>query len=179
MIRKEKDILTRAYAQKRAKLIGDVNYDVHLIFKKKAKTYQGNCKIFFFLNKIENIRLETISKIKRLLVNEKLCKYKKEDFSIILPKKYLKKGNNSIEIIYTAGYDYTGSGLHHFTDPEDNEEYLYSNFEPYSAHRMFPCFDQPDIKATYLLAVNSPKNWLIVSNTFGKEKINGKIKTTE
>ena len=49
---------------------------------------------------------------------------------------------------YENDYDHTGDGFHQFKDPEDGEEYLYSNFEPYEAHRLFPCFDQPDIKAT-------------------------------
>ena len=49
-------------------------------------------------------------------------------------------------------------------DPEDGEEYLYTNFEPYEAHRLFPCFDQPDIKATYELSVTAPAEWEIIAN---------------
>ncbi len=60
-------------------------------------------------------------------------------------------------------YDATGDGFHAFIDPEDGATYLYSNLEPYSAHRIFPCFDQPDIKATYRLLVTAPERWQVVS----------------
>src|SRR5436190_494106 len=65
---------------------------------------------------------------------------------------------------YQLGVDHTGDGFHQFKDPEDGEEYLYTNFEPYEAHRLFPCFDQPDIKATYELTVTAPPEWEIIAN---------------
>jgi aminopeptidase N len=55
------------------------------------------------------------------------------------------------------------NGLHRFVDPEDGLSYIYSNLEPYSAHRVFPCFDQPDIKGTYKLSVTAPRHWAVVS----------------
>ena len=33
---------------------------------------------------------------------------------------------------------------------------LYTNLEPYGAHKVFPCFNQPDIKATYTMTVEAP-----------------------
>ena len=61
-------------------------------------------------------------------------------------------------------YSHDGLGLHYYKDPEDNEIYLYSQFEPFSANRMFPCFDQPDLKATLDLIVKAPETWVVVSN---------------
>ena len=46
-------------------------------------------------------------------------------------------------------YSNTGEGLHRFVDPVDDEVYLYSQFETADAKRMFACFDQPDLKATF------------------------------
>ena len=66
-------------------------------------------------------------------------------------------GHDRIEVDIHNAFDTTGSGVHRFVDPEDGEEYLYSNFEPFSAHRLFPCFDQPDLKATYDLDVTAPR----------------------
>lgn len=65
---------------------------------------------------------------------------------------------------FTNAYDKTGNGFHHFVDPEDKQEYLYTNFEPFYAHRLFPCFDQPDIKAKLELVVRIPKEWVAVAN---------------
>ncbi len=63
---------------------------------------------------------------------------------------------NIVRVVYENEYDHTGDGFHQFIDPEDGEEYLYSNFEPYESHRLFPNFDQPDIKASYTLTVIAP-----------------------
>ena len=48
----------------------------------------------------------------------------------------------------------TGEGLHRFVDPVDGGVYLYTQFETADAKRMFACFDQPDLKATYRLTVH-------------------------
>jgi aminopeptidase N len=61
-------------------------------------------------------------------------------------------------------YSNTGEGLHRFVDPVDNEVYLYSQFETADAKRMFACFDQPDIKATFDVTVTAPSHWQVISN---------------
>jgi aminopeptidase N len=58
----------------------------------------------------------------------------------------------------------TGEGLHRFVDPVDKNVYLYSQFETADAKRMFACFDQPDLKATYQLTVLAPESWKVISN---------------
>ncbi|WP_118915479.1 aminopeptidase N [Mycobacterium shigaense] len=61
-------------------------------------------------------------------------------------------------------YSNTGEGLHRFLDPVDDEVYLYSQFETADAKRMFACFDQPDLKATFDLRVIAPAHWKVISN---------------
>jgi len=61
-------------------------------------------------------------------------------------------------------YSNTGEGLHRFVDPVDNEVYLYSQFETADAKRMFACFDQPDLKATFDIRVTAPGHWKVISN---------------
>ena len=56
-------------------------------------------------------------------------------------------------------YSNTGEGLHRFVDPVDDEVYLYSQFETADAKRMFACFDQPDLKATFDVTVTAPAHW--------------------
>ncbi|CRK49255.1 Aminopeptidase N [Rhodococcus sp. RD6.2] len=62
-------------------------------------------------------------------------------------------------------YTNTGEGLHRFVDPTDGSVYLYSQFETADAKRMFACFDQPDLKATFTISVNAPKDWKVISNS--------------
>src|SRR3712207_7816552 len=56
-----------------------------------------------------------------------------------------------------------------FADPVDGQVYLYTQFEPADAKRMFTCFDQPDLKATFTLHVTAPFEWQVVSNTGDRE----------
>jgi aminopeptidase N len=61
-------------------------------------------------------------------------------------------------------YTNTGEGLHRFVDPLDGETYLYSQFETADAKRMYACFDQPDLKATFTISATVPDHWEVASN---------------
>ena len=61
-------------------------------------------------------------------------------------------------------YTNTGEGLHRFVDPLDGETYLYSQFETADAKRMYACFDQPDLKATFTIRVTVPDHWQVATN---------------
>jgi aminopeptidase N len=71
---------------------------------------------------------------------------------------------NVLRVVAECAYSRSGEGLHRFTDPADGRVYLYSDLETFDAHRMYACFDQPDMKASYELSVTAPADWLVVSN---------------
>jgi aminopeptidase N len=71
---------------------------------------------------------------------------------------------NVVVVDADCRYSNTGEGLHRFVDPVDDETYLYSQFETADAKRMFACFDQPDLKATFAVQVTAPKHWKVISN---------------
>jgi aminopeptidase N len=54
--------------------------------------------------------------------------------------------------------------LHRFTDPADKGVYLYSDLETFDAHRIYACFDQPDLKATFEFTVIGEDDWTVISN---------------
>ena len=64
---------------------------------------------------------------------------------------------NVVVVDADCRYSNTGEGLHRFVDPVDDETYLYSQFETADAKRMFACFDQPDLKATFDVRVTAPQ----------------------
>ncbi|MFF3570624.1 aminopeptidase N [Nocardia jiangxiensis] len=72
--------------------------------------------------------------------------------------------HNELVVEADAEYSHTGEGLHRFVDPTDDKVYLYSQFETADAKRMFACFDQPDLKATYDITVTAPQDWEVISN---------------
>ncbi|WP_322778950.1 aminopeptidase N [Frankia sp. Cas4] len=71
---------------------------------------------------------------------------------------------NELEVVADCAYSKTGEGLHRFVDPVDSAVYLYTQFETYDAHRMYACFDQPDLKAVFHLSVVAPAGWTCISN---------------
>ncbi|MGI5327056.1 aminopeptidase N [Actinomadura nitritigenes] len=71
---------------------------------------------------------------------------------------------NELRVVADCAYSRSGEGLHRFVDPVDGSVYLYTQFETADAHRMYTCFDQPDLKATFELAVKAPQDWQVVTN---------------
>jgi aminopeptidase N len=67
-------------------------------------------------------------------------------------------------------YSNTGEGLQRSVDPVDNQVYIYSQGETAFIRKMYPCFDQPDLKATFNLSVIAPNHWQVISNNPVKEK---------
>ncbi|MBJ8342371.1 aminopeptidase N [Antrihabitans sp. YC3-6] len=72
---------------------------------------------------------------------------------------------NELVVEADCEYSHTGEGLHRFVDTTDDSVYLYSQFETADAKRMFACFDQPDLKATFDLTVAAPNGWKVISNS--------------
>ena len=82
--------------------------------------------------------------------------------------------DNTLVVVADCVYSHTGEGLHRFVDPTDDAVYLYSQFETADAKRMFACFDQPDMKATFDVTVTAPTDWKVISNGAGTETAPGK-----
>ena len=71
---------------------------------------------------------------------------------------------NELRVVAHCAYSRTGEGLHRFTDPADDGVYLYTDLETYDAHRVYACFDQPDLKASFEFTVTAPDGWKVISN---------------
>ena len=84
---------------------------------------------------------------------------------LILPKNFLKTGENIIQISFASPIKTSGSAITRYVDKEDGAEYIYSLFVPSDASTAFPVFDQPDLKARFQLNIDAPSNWKVVSNT--------------
>ncbi len=76
----------------------------------------------------------------------------------------LLPGSNRVEIAYTHAFSKDGQGFNRFKDPEDNQVYLHTQLEPFAANRVFPCFDQPDLKGSYEVTVEAPEDWQVIAN---------------
>ncbi|WP_341728046.1 aminopeptidase N [Brooklawnia sp.] len=77
----------------------------------------------------------------------------------------LASGEHQLTVTALCRYSRTGEGLHRFIDPADDKVYLYTQFETADARRMYGCFDQPDLKASFELTVKAPGTWKVYSNS--------------
>ncbi|MFD3451045.1 aminopeptidase N [Streptomyces sp. NPDC058691] len=72
--------------------------------------------------------------------------------------------DNVLVVDAQCAYSRTGEGLHRFVDPEDGEVYLYTQYEPADARRVFANFEQPDLKAPFTFSVTAPESWVVLGN---------------
>ncbi len=80
---------------------------------------------------------------------------------IVIPKRYIRKGDNEIRIRFNAGKQSLNR----------RDAFLYTLLVPDRARTLFPCFDQPDLKARYTLSLTVPQGWTAVSNTNIAEQV--------
>lgn len=75
-------------------------------------------------------------------------------------------------------YSSSGEGLHRFRDPADGAVYLYTQYEPADCRRVYPCFEQPDLKARWRFTVAAPDGWRVLSNgaETAREAIEGGVR---
>ena len=164
-----KDVLSESDAATRSKNISNVEYHLDLNLPGGASdTYSGTLEATFTIETNPETFLDfTGFEITTLILNGRIIADPSWNGHRLLigARDGLLTGVNTIRLEYINEYDHTGDGFHQFIDPEDDQEYVYSNFEPYSAHRLFPCFDQPNIKAQYKLSVECPSDWTLIGNS--------------
>ncbi|MEV0639694.1 aminopeptidase N [Streptomyces sp. NPDC050619] len=78
--------------------------------------------------------------------------------------KNLTAGEHELRIDAAMRYSRTGEGMHRFTDPTDGETYVYTQLALDDCKRVFPAFDQPDLKAVFELSVKAPDSWTVLAN---------------
>ena len=167
--------LTRTEATARAELISEVHYDFTVDLTKGAdlahKTFPSTTTIQFTSgtgSTFVDLRAAAVSKVELdgeditdTAVPTKNGAYDEEQGIQLLD---LQTGSHTLVVEADAAYSSTGEGLHRFRDPADGEVYMYTQFETADAKRVFACFDQPDIKATYDISVATPEAWTVVTN---------------
>ncbi|HYH34926.1 MAG TPA: aminopeptidase N [Nocardioides sp.] len=71
---------------------------------------------------------------------------------------------NEVTVEARIPYVTDGDGMHTFTDPADGETYVSAYVGMDICHRVFPCFDQNDLKAPVSLTVTAPEGWTVLAN---------------
>ena len=96
----------------------------------------------------------TSSQITSLLMNGVEVDYEVKNEHIYIEPSSCCKGENHVSIAFRA----SNQSLNR------RDEFLYTLLVPDRARTLFPCFDQPDLKAHYTLSLTIPNSWKAVAN---------------
>jgi aminopeptidase N len=164
-VREAAPVLTMEHARERAARVSDVSYDLVFRLDGESPAYTGTVVASFALaDPGRDLTLDfnggTVASVE---INGAQTDTPYNGFYLTLPAAALRAGANSVRIRFSRPYSADGSGLYRFRDPEDSRDYLYTDFEPYDQNRLFPSFDQPDLKARYATVVTAPSDWHVIS----------------
>ncbi|MBC7543008.1 MAG: aminopeptidase N [Candidatus Sericytochromatia bacterium] len=164
-LRPAKDLLTYTDAAARARIVSQLAYDLQFTFEDAKDHYSGQATITFACTpKPGDLTLDyTGGQVRSVVINGMTVPVRYNKAYIVLPGTALK-AHNSVTVTFDSAFDTGGVGMTRFVDPADQRTYIYSDFEPYGAHHLFPCFDQPDLKGTYTVRVDGPKDWEVITN---------------
>ena len=136
-----RDVLKQTEAAERELRVHDVSYDIRLDLVAGQSTYRGDVVVRFAASGEGPLFLDFRGRtIESLQLNGNPIEPEWNGYRLILPD--VPTGDAVLSIVYVNDYDTTGDGFHRFVDPEDGEEYVYTNFEPYEAHLMLWVIEQ-------------------------------------
>jgi aminopeptidase N len=81
-----------------------------------------------------------------------------------IPARSIVVGENVVTMSFVTKIAAAGASIIRYRDATDGAEYLYTLLVPADANQLFPCFDQPDLKARVSLRVRAPANWRVLAN---------------
>ncbi|MGH8688393.1 MAG: M1 family metallopeptidase [Burkholderiales bacterium] len=172
--------VSQALARWRAQQVRDLHYALELRLDDRRRRATGRLELRFRLARRADVVLdwrgETLSGLK---VNGRAVRARRAKEHLVLPRAALRTGENRVEAAFGAPLAVSGAPLTLYRDREDGARYAYSLFVPAEASRVFPCVDQPGLKARFRLTLRLPRGWRAVSNTPAEEERPGYVRFAE
>lgn len=152
-------------ARERAARIADVRYDLSFDLTVRDSA-AGRAIVRFTLRRVDDVIIDFRGpQLGAVRANGQLVgdvEYNKHH--VLIPAKYLRQGGNRLDFDFSARIAPSGASIIRVRDPSDSLEYLYTLLVPSDAQQLFPCFDQPDLKARITLTLTTPLSWTAVAN---------------
>lgn len=151
-------------AAERKKIISNLHYNLYFdIPAQKNMPIAARAVISFQLNNtscplVLDFKPDT-SRIQSVTINGKSVEATSRDEHLVVDQKHLVSGQNTVDIQFIAGN----------VSLNRKGDYLYCLFVPAKARTVFPCFDQPDMKAIWQLSLTVPSHWKAAGNAPIKE----------
>jgi aminopeptidase N len=158
--------LSEAEAQRRAASISNLSYTLDIKLEETATRFSGLAILEFdYRPAAAPLTIDFHDgQVRQLTLNGESVKFSYNGSFLSLNPRDLRDGSNQLTIDYDHAYSRNGTGLYRYRDPIDGAIYLYTNLEPWGANRVFPHFDQPDLKARFQLRVTAPAEWQVISS---------------
>lgn len=151
--------VSRSLATFRKQVLRDIGYEISLNIpgQKEENITASEIITFSWTKNKQPLQIdfkERREHLKQVVVNGKTIPIVFDQEHLIIAPQFLEKGNNKVVIQFIAGN----------LSLNRSDEYLYTLLVPDRARTVFPCFDQPDLKATFQLTLTIPQSWNAVSN---------------
>ncbi|WP_300343229.1 aminopeptidase N [Nesterenkonia sp.] len=167
--------LTREEAAARSSAISVTSYQVHVDLSgaaaQGAETYPVSTQVELTLNEDDAGRADEVAfldylgaSVEELSINGQARSVEEHAGDARIRLTGLTPGSNVVHVRSTSRFSRSGEGLHRFVDPSDGQVYLYTQYEPADCRRVFPVFDQPDMKARFRFSLTGPESWQLRSN---------------
>ena len=158
--------LTRDEAAKRSQLVTAHHYDVHLDLTASEEYFVSTTTATFRAHAKDSTFIDLrAGELVDVRLNGNPLPTNAYNPTYGIPLSGLQEMDYELKVTAKIPFSRTGEGLHRFVDPADGKTYLYTQFEAADAKRVFACFDQPDMKATYDLAFTVPDDWKVITNS--------------
>ncbi len=157
--------LTRDEAQTRARILDVHHYDIHLDLTTGEEHFTTRTTIRFSARTPGDTFLDLRPEELRSITLDGAALDPADLADNHFPLTGLTPGEHELHVEATMRYSHTGEGMHRFTDPADGETYLYTQLFMEDVQRVFPAFDQPDLKAVFALTVVAPDDWTVLGNS--------------
>ena len=146
------DGVSQLLANERSKTLSNIEYQLHFnIPESKAQKVTGSATLHFHFHGKGDLVLDFAGDgfNGRCIVNGKRVAAKWIREHILIPNRHLKQGANELSLSFVSA----DAALNR------HDDYLYTLFVPARARTAFPCFDQPNLKARFLLDLQLPEGW--------------------
>ncbi len=160
-------------AEFRAKQVSDVVYKLSFdIPDTKEAVIPANLELNLTINDLSqplylDFKEDSLA-LHQLWVNDSETPIVFEKEHLVIPAEALSLGANKLRIDFTAGD----------LSLNRNADYLYTLLVPDRARTLFPCFDQPNIKANYQLTITAPSEWKVLCGAPMERKTSNDTTTT-
>ncbi|HEX6811973.1 MAG TPA: M1 family aminopeptidase [Planctomycetota bacterium] len=162
--------IDRNLARERKQLVSDIHYDLRFRLQPGQKEVEGTVWLRFRLPKDRDPTALLVldfagSGLDKVRVNSKDAQLRAVHNHVVVPAELLVRDLNDVSATFRSPIGASGTPLTVYHDPADGRDYYYTLVVPADAHRLYPCFDQPDLRACFHLELDLPPEWTAVANT--------------